>query len=273
MRRLALHVRGRRRVDHLDAVRNADGQVGREQGHVGTPAFRLGGQRDAHPARGAVAEKTDRIERLARAAGADEDLGAGERTLCLIDTCSEQRLDPRGDRLRLAHPPQSDLTFGELAGFGSDQLDAASPQRRHVRLRCLVLPHARVHRRRDQHGPPVCQRRLGEDVVGEAVGELGERVRGQGRDHEQIRALQMWIRVGALRPTGQREEGLSADEALGAAGRQRQHVVAGLDEQAHELAGLVGRDAAGDAEQDACHAHIVPTKGRPPKQRGRFGTD
>ena len=102
------------------------------------------------------------------------------------------------------------------------------------------------------------ERRLGEDVVGEAVRELGERVRRQRRDHEQVGALQVRVGIGALALAREREERLGADEALGAARRQRQHVVARLDEEAHELAGLVGRDAAGDPEQDARHTDIVP---------------
>ena len=268
--RLALELGGGRRLDHLDAVRRRDGEVGGEQGHLRTTPLRLGGEGDAHPTGGAVAEEADGVDRLARAAGADEHVPAGERS----GGRAEELLDPRGDLLRLGHAADADLAFGELARLRSDQLDAALAQRRRVRLRRRVRPHARVHRRRDQHRAAVRERSLGEDVVCEPVRELRQRVRRQRRDHEQVGPLQMWIwivrvRIGGSGLAREREEGLGADEALGAPRRQRQHVVAGLDEQPHELAGLVGRDAAGDPEQDARHRLIVPANvGTRPRLRG-----
>ena len=87
------------------------------------------------------------------------------------------------------------------------------------------------------------ERGLGERVVGEAVGEPRHRVRRQRRDDEQVGALEVRIRVGGRGRARERVERLGGDEALGAARRQRQHVVAGPDEQADDLARLVGRDA------------------------------
>ena len=60
------------------------------------------------------------------------------------------------------------------------------------------------------------ERRLGEDVVGEPVRELRERVRGAGRDEQQVGARQMEIDVVAGRPARERAEGLGGDESLGA---------------------------------------------------------
>ena len=62
-----------RRLDDLDAVRRLDGEVRREQRDAGAAAAGLLGERDAHPAGGAVADEADGVERLARAAGRDED--------------------------------------------------------------------------------------------------------------------------------------------------------------------------------------------------------
>ena len=116
-----------------------------------------------------------------------------------------------------------------------------------------MLPHASVHRGSDEHRPGVGERRLREHVVGEAVRETGHRVRGQRGDHEQLGALQ--VRVGILGLRGPREgvERLGGDEPLGTARRQGQHVVARRDEPADQLTGLVGGDAAGDAEDDPRH--------------------
>jgi hypothetical protein len=125
-----------------------------------------------------------------------------------------------------------------------------------------VLPHPGVHRGRDEERAAVRERSLGEDVVGEAVRELRHRVRGEGRDHEQVGPLEVRVGIGRGRFARQREEGLGADELLGAPRRKRQNVVSRLDEEADELAGLVGRDAAGDPEQDSRHRLIVPTNSR-----------
>ena len=97
------------------------------------------------------------------------------------------------------------------------------------------------------------ERRLGEDVVGEAVRELRERVRGARRDEEQVGARQMEIDVVGRRPPRERAEGLGGDEALGAGRDERNDVVPRLHEEPADLACLVGRDAAGHPEQDPGH--------------------
>ena len=82
------------------------------------------------------------------------------------------------------------------------------------------------------------ERRLGEDVVGEPVRELGHRVRGQRRDHEQVRPGQVRVEILVRRPACERVERLTADEAVGPTRDERDDVVPGLDEQARELAAL-----------------------------------
>ena len=96
---------------------------------------------------------------------------------------------------------------------------------------------------------------LGEEVVGQPVGEPRHGVRRQRRDDEQIGIGEVRIRVGRLGLPRERPEGLGSDEALGAARRDRRDVVARPDEQTHELAGLVGRDAPGHPDQDPRHGH------------------
>ena len=159
----------------------------------------------------------------------------------------------RDDLLRLGHAADADLALGELAARRPDDLDAAREQQLVVRTRRRVLPHPRVHGGCDEDRAVVGEHGLGERVVGQAVGEARHRVRRQRRDDEQIGALEMRIRVGGSRRSRERVERLGGDEALGAARRQRQHVMAGANEQADDLARLVGRDPAGDAKDDARH--------------------
>ena len=248
-------LRGRGR-DRLDAGGRRDGEVRGEQDDLGAAPARLLGERDAHPPGRAVADEADGVDRLARAAGGDEHALAGEAPR------REQLPDPRGDLVGLGHPADAPLALGRLALVGPDELDAARRQRLDVRARRRVRPHARVHRGRDEHGPAVGERRLGEHVVGEPVGELRERVRRARRDDEQVGARQVLVEIVAGGPAGERGEGLGADEPLGAGRDERDHVVPALDEQARQLAGLVGGDPAGDAEQDPAHARIVPATAR-----------
>ena len=246
--RLALEIGSRRGRDDLDAVRRLDGDVRGEQRHAGAAPARLAGEREAHPPRGAVADEAHRVDRLAGPSRGDEDVLVLERA-----RLPEHRLGPGDDLLRLGHAADADLALGELAARRPDDLDAAREQQLVVRARRRVLPHPRVHGGRDEDRAVVREHGLGEHVVGQPVGEPRHRVRRQRRDDEQIGALEMRIRIGGSRRARERVERLGGDEPLGPARRQRQHVMAGANEQADDLARLVGRDAAGDAKDDARH--------------------
>ena len=141
-------------------------------------------------------------------------------------------------------------------------MDATFAQDCEVRAGGGMLPHAGVHRRRDEDGAAVRERRLGQHVVGQSVGEPCQRVRCERGDQQQVGALQVRVRVGGSFPARQRVEGLGGHEALGACRRHRQHVMPIPNEQAQHLARLVGGDAARDAEDDARHRHIVPFRPR-----------
>ena len=101
------------------------------------------------------------------------------------------------------------------------------------------------------------ERRLGEDVVRDPLRELRERVRGAGRDDEQVGALEVRIQILGRRPPRERVERLRRDELLRAARDERHDVVAGLDEQPRQLAGLVGGDASGYAEEHTGHTPAI----------------
>ena len=105
------------------------------------------------------------------------------------------------------------------------------------------------------------ERRLGEDVVRDPLRELRERVRGARRDDEQVGVLEVWIQILARGPPRERVERLRGDELLRAAGDERHDVVPRLDEQPRQLAGLVGGDAAGDAEENTGHTPVICLRG------------
>ena len=85
-------------------------------------ARRLRGERDAHAARRAVAEEADGVERLARAACADEHASPPSSVRVAPP---EELLDARAISSGSAIRPTPDLALGELALLRPDELDSA----------------------------------------------------------------------------------------------------------------------------------------------------
>ena len=179
--RLALQVGGGRRLDDGAAGR-ADGGVAEQRGHLGAAQQGGVGEGDAHAAAGAVAEEAHRVERLAGAAGGDQHAAAGERA------GGAQQLDDGGvDVGGRGQTADAGLALRQLAVLGADDHRATRSQQLDRGLRGGVLPHADVHRRRDHEAAGQRQRRLGQHVVGQPVGQLRERVGGARRDDHHAR--------------------------------------------------------------------------------------
>src|SRR5262249_37025063 len=86
---------------------------------------------------------------------------------------------------------------------------------------------------------------------------------------EQVGALEVRKGIVSERPAGESRERLGGHELLGAARDERDDVVPCLDEETRELASLVGRDTAGDPEQDPRHDLILPAFTAPPAKPAR----
>ena len=164
-------------------ARLRQGDVGGDQGDLGAAPGRGGGEGDAHAAAGAVADEADRVDRLAGAAGGDQDPQAVPGALAR----RQRRLDPGQQALGVGQAAAAELAArGELALVGLDHLDPALAQRRQVRLGRRVGVHAVVHRRRDQARRRAGEEGGGEHRVGDAGGELGDRVGRGRRDQEGV---------------------------------------------------------------------------------------
>jgi hypothetical protein len=101
-----------------------------------------------------------------------------------------------------------------------------------------------------------------EQVAGQSVREPRDEIGAGGRDHDArcpAREFDMAHRcfggdipqAGAHRLAGQRLQGERGDELLRAFGHHHAHLRAGLLQAPRQVRCLVGRDAAGDAQQDA----------------------
>src|SRR6266508_1208945 len=251
------HRNGGRRLHHLDATRPRNREVRGEQRDLGTALVSLLRERDAHATRRAVAEKPDRVERLACSPGTDEDAAARERI-----GLTQELAATAVNLLGLGHAAESPLALGRLAFVRSDDRSTARAHGLEVRLCCRMRPHARVHRGREQHRPSVREPRLGDQVVREPLGQLRQAVRSQRRDDEEVGARQMEVEILSGGAACQAEEGLCAHETLGRGRNEGDDLVPGPDEEPDELASLVGGNAARDADENAGHAGILPIRSR-----------
>ena len=122
-----------------------------DERHRGAALAATSGERVALPARRAVAEEADRVERLAGAAGGDHHVPAGEVAGHARAAAQQPAADSKisagsGSRPGPVSPPVS------RPDRGLDDDRPAAAQRRHVVPRGRVLPHLGVHRGREETG-------------------------------------------------------------------------------------------------------------------------
>ena len=255
------------RPDDVDAGRVGQRDVGGDQGDLGAAGGGGAGERVALLARGAVAEEADRVERLAGAAGGDDDVPAGEVGRGRGAAGQHPAAD-REDLGGLGQPALAGVGAGEPADGGLEDDDAAAAQGGDVGLGGGVLPHLGVHRGREDDRAAGGEQGVGEQVVGEAVGGPGQQVGGGRGDDDEVGLLaEPHVRhlvdvvpdLGGDRLAGQRGPGGRADEVQRGCGGHDADVVAGLGEQAQQLARLVGGDAAARrrGRPAACHVTRV----------------
>ena len=138
-------------------------------------------------------------------------------------------------------------------------MNPASGEERDVRLGRRILPHLGVHGRGEHHRRHTRENRGAEQVVGEAGGELRDRVRRRRGNDNEFGALtdghvpnlcHTLVEVGVHRVAADRLECGPADKAERGLGGYHLHRVPREHERTHDTDSLVGRDPAGDADDD-----------------------
>ena len=168
-------------VDAVDARRRFERDRPGDQRHPRASFGRGGGNREALPARGAVGDHAHRIDRLVRRAGGDEDMLARQASLA-------SRVGPSRSRIasRLGQAARAELAARHLALVGLDHAYAVGLA---AARRCAgrgVLPHAHVHRRRDEHRLVGREQQRGREIVGDPRRHLGQQVGGRRADQHEI---------------------------------------------------------------------------------------
>ena len=174
-------------VDVADAGLARERHVRRHDRHLRPAPGRLGGQCEAHPARGAVADEANRVDRLARAAGADEHAHAGRGSLPAAPASSASiaaRICGGSASLPSPHSPFD--ASSPVAGA-----TMLAPRRRSVSTFDWVALWRHIRSfiaGATSSGAGRGQRGAGQQVVGQAVSELGDRVGRGGDDREDVGA-------------------------------------------------------------------------------------
>ena len=156
----------------------------RDQGDIGAGRLRRRGDGITLLAGGAVGDVAHRIDRLVRRPGGDEDALAGERARL---GRAQKALGGVSDFQRLRHPADTGLAgFGHFAGIGADHGDAIALELRDIAAGRGIVPHQRVHRRRQQDRPVGREQDGGGEIVGVALRHLRHQVGGRRRHHDQV---------------------------------------------------------------------------------------
>ena len=171
-----------------------------------------------------------------------------------------------------ASRPGPTMPQARYPSSGSTTHVPAPAQRLEVGLRGRVLPHVGVHRGRQHHGAGEGEVEGGQEIVRQAVRELGQQVRG-GRGHNQHIVLLRHARYARRRSRASRPGWprrtcpvmtLRPVRAAKVSGRTNSCAAAVMTtctawprciSSARQLGRLVGRDAAADAEEDV-HARM-----------------
>src|SRR5512132_983185 len=221
----------------------------------GPASERLRGDGEPHLARRTVPHESNGVDRLPRRSGRHDDACAGE-----IARCRERILDRLQDAVGLGHAARPFVAGGQRPVRRSDD---ASPSRRqgvHVCLRRRVLPHPRVHRRREDERAAGLEQRRSEQIVRDALRELGDHVRRGRRDDGDVGLVgepdmqddaRLLPQVGVDAVIRERRERRRADEPFRRTGHHDPDGGALQAEEPHQDARLVGGDPTGDAEEHA----------------------
>ena len=202
-----------------------------------------------------VGEVAHRVQGLPGGARRDHHAPAREQAT------AEQSGGRLGNDRGLLHAPRADVAAGLLARSGTDHTEAALSQGGDIGAGGRVPPHLLVHRRGQQSGCGSRQGNGGQEVIGAARGESCQQVCCRRGDQQQVGPAgefnmthaQLGIGVQQLcvdRSAGQGLQGEGGDELPGTTGHDHPHIGPQLLQLAHQFRGLVGSDAASDAEHN-----------------------
>ena len=174
-----MHFRGASDAHDLVNRRRLNRGRARDEGHLGAAPRRFGRNREPHPSARPVSDVTDRVDVLVRGTGRHQHAPSAERT-----GRPQNGFGGLNDFGRLGEPAFADPPAGEIALARLDEAGAAGGKRIEIAAHGLVLEHLRVHGRGEEQRRARGRIERGEEIVGDAVGQLADDVGRRRRDQE-----------------------------------------------------------------------------------------
>ena len=250
------HLFGRPDGKQFHARRRVQVSRSRNQGDASAAGLRLRGDGVPHLPRGTVREEPDRIDVFDRGPGSDQHPLAFQALPPAQDPKRPFDNDLRRGQASLPH-----FSTGQVAGFRLHHGDSAPAQDLQIGLRRRVAPHLDVHGGSRDGGSDGGNVESAQEIVPDAVGEFGQRVGRRRRHQQQVAAAgqgdmfdgRRGIPEQVVHDAVPREllQGQRPQESLGMLGHHREHLAAPFLKQSQDDGGLIGRDAAGDAQNDS----------------------
>ena len=227
---------------------------------IGAGGLGRGGNRKTLFAGGAVGDVAHGIDGLMRGTRGDQHALARQRSRSWR---TQHMLGGSGNFHSLRHPADAGFAgFGHLAGIGTDRVDAIAAELHDIAAGGGVIPHQRIHRRRQQDRLARGEQNGAGEIVGMAMRHLRHEIRGGRRHYDQVAVARKTnvsgvelalgieqIRIDAL--MGQRAGGQRRDELLRSLGQHAADLDMPLLQPADQFERFEGGDAAADDQGDA----------------------
>ena len=209
-------------------------------------------------ARGAVGDVAHRVNRFMRGTGGHDGRSALQRLWPLIQQCG----NGFDDLQWLGHTAKTCLALlRHLTSHGTYEKHAVFFQRFDITQRRFRRPHFRVHCRSHQHLAIRREKNGGCKIVCQALRHLGHQIGSGGRHQHEVAVTRQPDMADILLVLSgkkfrenvggrQHANGQRRDELLRALRHDRRHLRAALFQAADKIEALIGRNAAGDDEEN-----------------------
>src|SRR5207253_7582181 len=174
------HVPGTDYVNSRHAVRGRQVHGAGDQGHTGAGFNSCFRQREAHFSGAVVGDVAHRIDVFLSRAGGDQHVLAGQRLA--LETFGGTKREIVG----FEHAAHADIAAGLAARGRAEHPKATAFEQLGVGLGGRIAPHGLVHGRCNGDGGVGGQYQGGQQVIGNALCQAGDKVRSGGGDQHQV---------------------------------------------------------------------------------------
>ena len=265
-------------VEHVGGALHVDPTYARRRRQTNRPAhehhFRTGftrrlRNRKSHLSRAAIADEAHRVDPFTSRSSRNQHAPPLQRT-----TTYQQHTGAINQLEWLQHATGANLATRLVSLAGSQHLNIALLQSRHIGACCRIGPHHPIHCRRNRDWRFGCETQSREQIVGLAGGQASQEIgTGRGDEHQLRPTRELNVphggfggripQVRAHRPPGHCLKRRGGHKLARSRGHYHLNFRPLLAQPAHEIRALVGGDSAGHSEQYAFALHQRSCEGLP----------